>query len=466
MTWYNPNWSYRKLITIKSSVVYSNQTNFPTLFRISGIGTKSLVDGKDIVFVDSDDTTRFHHDLVSFYDYTGNVWIQIPTLTTSTAKNFYMYYGNLTGGDQTNINGYRPSNTWDDSYSFVCHMNDGGDDVTVPYSKQLMDSTANRIKLYKSDASYPLMVKTFAGSGQKWYNKTNHFISSCTDSLNHARAFNKFSGQIVLELIVSGMRSACADKETRGYMLSLHNKGYSPVGVMPRYHELSVRGPGAPNYNIPTNNIGFSISCQHLDGGYNTSIANEYGWPGSGCRTTSRVGFIQVSAKSGGSASADERLRCYIDGHAPYNASLPTGRIWNQAKGVFMGQSWYPGTIDQGYSFSGTIIEARVLNRTKDYGYQWMQYTCISSVACEDKHPVVYTIGSEVSKPVGTTSFNSMDGSATSWKWDTVEVNVGYAPRSDTQGGTRWKWGIVTGDPATYIPSGNAKQWSWCVENA
>jgi hypothetical protein len=133
----------------------------PVLYRISGIGRKSLSNGTDIVFVDSDDTTRLHHDLISFSNFTGNTWIQIPTIEEAIDKVFYMYYGNLTGGDQTAVEGYRPSSTWDDTFAFVCHMKDSTS------NKNLTDSTKWQAPLWKSSAGDPEMVKSFLGRAHR-----------------------------------------------------------------------------------------------------------------------------------------------------------------------------------------------------------------------------------------------------------------------------------------------------------
>lgn len=65
----------------------------------------------------------------------------------------------------------------------------------------------------------------------------------------------------------------------------------------------------------------------------------------------------------------------------------------------------------------------------------------------------------------GTTSFNTMSGSATNWIWAKTSTTAGKAPRSKTADSLGWDWGTVTGDSSTYIPSGNPLNWGWCLEN-
>jgi hypothetical protein len=60
--WYFTNWLYRQKITISSSLVDSDQTNFPYMVKITApanpVFANALASGDDILFTDSDGTTK------------------------------------------------------------------------------------------------------------------------------------------------------------------------------------------------------------------------------------------------------------------------------------------------------------------------------------------------------------------------------------------------------------------------
>ncbi|MBI4100287.1 DUF2341 domain-containing protein [Candidatus Microgenomates bacterium] len=136
--WYNASWGYRKKITIDSTKVGADLTNFPVLVSItdSDLSANARSDGYDILFTSSDGTTKLNHERESYTSGTGVLvaWVQVTSVSSSSDTDIYMYYGNSGVSDQQNKNG-----TWDSNYAGVWHLSEdpsGG-------APQMSDSTGN-----------------------------------------------------------------------------------------------------------------------------------------------------------------------------------------------------------------------------------------------------------------------------------------------------------------------------------
>jgi len=114
--WYNPNWQYRRAITINNTVAQT-LTNYTVLVVVN---TATLISqGKlqntcaDLRFTDSDGTT-----LLSYWIESGcntantRVWVRVPSIPASSTKTIYMYYGNPTAPPASN--GYETFPFFDD----------------------------------------------------------------------------------------------------------------------------------------------------------------------------------------------------------------------------------------------------------------------------------------------------------------------------------------------------------------
>jgi hypothetical protein len=115
------NWLYRKPITINSSRVTEDLTDFPMLVNVidSDIPSKARSDGFDIVFTESDGRTRLDHEIENYNSSTGELvaWVRIPVISSVTDTVIYMYYGNSNASDQQNIEG-----VWNNNYRGVWHL--------------------------------------------------------------------------------------------------------------------------------------------------------------------------------------------------------------------------------------------------------------------------------------------------------------------------------------------------------
>ena len=117
--WADTDWTYRKTITVDSSKVLSDQTNFPVLISRTDaeLAANARADGFDIFFTDDDAQTKLDHEIEKYVTGTGELvaWVRVPTLTGSSDKTLYMYYGNA--ADQQNVTG-----VWDANFVGVYHL--------------------------------------------------------------------------------------------------------------------------------------------------------------------------------------------------------------------------------------------------------------------------------------------------------------------------------------------------------
>ena len=136
--WYDPNWQYRKAITIDHTKVGAALSNFPVLISRTDTDliTKAQSTGNDILFTSSDGSTKLNHQIESFTSGTGALvaWVSVPSLSTTVDTVIYQYYGYATATNQQNATA-----VWDANFTGVWHLSENPT-ATAP---QFKDSTSN-----------------------------------------------------------------------------------------------------------------------------------------------------------------------------------------------------------------------------------------------------------------------------------------------------------------------------------
>jgi hypothetical protein len=141
--WIDTRWQFRHNITILSSQIPSDLTDYPFLFDIisTDLYNNVQVDGGDIFFTNSTGD-RLDHEIEKIdWHYTSTqvhlvTWVRIPFLSSTADTKISMYYGNPTSPNQEN-----PEGVWDSGYAGVWHMKEDPSDS----SPQIKDSTLNGI---------------------------------------------------------------------------------------------------------------------------------------------------------------------------------------------------------------------------------------------------------------------------------------------------------------------------------
>ena len=134
-TWWNSAWTYRENITISSSLIDSDLTNFPILVNITSnnLSSKAQSDGDDIVFTNASGT-KLNHEIENYTSSNGKLiaWVNVTSVSSSLDTTIFMYYGNSNCDNQENAAG-----TWDSNYVMVQHLNET--------SGTHYDSTSNNV---------------------------------------------------------------------------------------------------------------------------------------------------------------------------------------------------------------------------------------------------------------------------------------------------------------------------------
>ncbi|WP_167975071.1 DUF2341 domain-containing protein [Lentzea indica] len=174
--WYNASWQRRKPITIDRTKVGSALTNYPVkIMRTtdSDLASRAQSNGNDILFTNSDGTTKLNHQLQSYTSATGALvaWVQVPALSSTADTTLYMYYGNSSASSQQNA-----SAVWDSTNTSVWHLTEPVSTTTGNFK----DSTSN-----VNHATYQGSPGLATNSdGGLTFNGTSNYLSTTTQQTN------------------------------------------------------------------------------------------------------------------------------------------------------------------------------------------------------------------------------------------------------------------------------------------
>ena len=377
--WYDNNFPYRRKITINSSYVAGSHPDIPILITPSGL-TGVAEDGTDIIFTNTNNIERLHHEIDTFSKGTGNIWVRVPDLSQYSDKDIYIYYGD--GNDHTDDAGYLPSGTWNNEFIYVNHMNDVDDSTTK-------DSSRWNNTPHKRSANEPEMVKFGVGSGQKYVATDDTMI---------------FSIAIPAYAVTSQMTMMM----TFSYDLTPHD-----YGMLWNYGEGS-------DWDIYTCYVGggsnpYAIRSfiTTVDDGHqgNSNFPN--------LPSDNRTHYLVMTYNSKTGTNDHGLFTYYLSGKTAYSHN----EFWQGD--VAIGTSGLCiGNRDNTYrSFSGSIDEVRWLNKEKSHDW-------VSTTYSSQAHPdLFYTLGSEEATYTevkrtfkwgvisSAANFYYPSGSPTKWSW-------------------------------------------------
>lgn len=135
------DWNFRKKITIDHTKVDDNLTDFPLLINLSSdsdLASWAQDDGDDIYFTENDGVTKLDHEIEKFDGSTGELiaWVRIPSLSSTTDTEIYMYYANPGASNQENVTG-----VWNSNFKMVQHLHETS--KTAGTYNDHLDSTLN-----------------------------------------------------------------------------------------------------------------------------------------------------------------------------------------------------------------------------------------------------------------------------------------------------------------------------------
>ena len=137
--WIDTSWKYSKKIIIDHTKVSATLTNFPVLVSdVSGDYWLAQASGNDFCFYNSDNTTKYNHEIEKFDRTTGTLvaWVNVTSLSSSTDTVIWMYYGNPAAANQQNVVG-----TWNSNYIGVYHMKEASGATCYDSSSKKINGT-------------------------------------------------------------------------------------------------------------------------------------------------------------------------------------------------------------------------------------------------------------------------------------------------------------------------------------
>ncbi len=165
MSWFDLNWQNRRKVTIDATKVSGSgsHTDFPVLvseanFDRTDFFSKIKSDGSDIVFTQSNGTTKLKREviLVDTVEKKMEAWVKIPSLSTNTDTIIYIYYDNPSANEPND------TTTWNNDFAAVYHMNND------PNTSKIQDSTSNNADGTKGTSGEPSEVDGPFGKAQSF----------------------------------------------------------------------------------------------------------------------------------------------------------------------------------------------------------------------------------------------------------------------------------------------------------
>ena len=173
--WWNSDWSYRKKITIDNTKVDSTLSNFPVLVKIDSTADLNFANvegssGQDIRFTDSSGNPLYY-EIERWNDGSNlaEIWVKIPSVSSSADTDFYMYYGNSGASD-----GQDATNVWDSNFKGVWHLDETG---TGSRADSTSNSNAMTTSGYDGDEAITGKI-----DGADDLDGTNDYLSRTYDS--------------------------------------------------------------------------------------------------------------------------------------------------------------------------------------------------------------------------------------------------------------------------------------------
>lgn len=183
---FDTNWTRKAKITINSTKVAGDLTDYPVFFKLEDLGSghdfwsEVLSTGADIRITESDEETEIPVEVVEIDTTakTGEVHFKVDgTLSSSSDTDFWLFYGNSGASLPAEDATYGRENVWKSTYAGVWHLSEGNNTTTNGY----LDSTSNN-----NDGTGSSMDLT-EGTGQMSstapnFDGTNDYINCGTSS--------------------------------------------------------------------------------------------------------------------------------------------------------------------------------------------------------------------------------------------------------------------------------------------
>lgn len=190
--WYDNAWNKRVKVTIQSSEIDANLTDFPVYVDLSDLPEDfhahvNQTDARDIRVTTADGQTEVAREIVS-YDAstdTGEMHFKAPSLSATSDTDFYIYYDNDAATEPASDATFGSENVWTNGFEAVWHLNESGNGTANEYR----DSTANGRHGTGVASQYPDQTTGKLGNGQSFTAASSEYITAGNNPITGSNAF-------------------------------------------------------------------------------------------------------------------------------------------------------------------------------------------------------------------------------------------------------------------------------------
>jgi hypothetical protein len=304
------NWSYSQTVTINASEVITDMVSFPVLTSdgvfSSFVYSNAKSNGADLRFTsDSSGSSELSFEVVSWDS--GNeeseVWVEVPSVSSSTNTSFYVWYGNATATAYADSDEFGSLAVWD-NYTQVLHLDESANNSSGGYDDSSGNHSATGVSMSSNSVSH-------IGNGLHLDGSSDYL--KITDNADFEIAEGSFSLWFVPDVTINSSASS---------MQYLVDKGNTYMGIR-------IRGGGS--------NPG-KMQAILWDGSGHYIMTNQDTW------NAGQAYYITLTWGSAG-------MNLYVDG-ALAGTNSHTGGFSNVSDNINLGrntgnQYYFDGEIDE-----------------------------------------------------------------------------------------------------------------------
>ena len=160
--WYDQSWAKRKAVTIDNTLNSNDLSNYQVQLNVQ-YDSDMNADFSDLRLTDSDELTSLPYWIESYVaSDSATVWVKVPSISASSTKTIYMYYGNPSASSESN-----PDNTFDLFVDFTSDgvITHGGSQDVDSTQWQIIDDTI--LRMWGNNWKATMKTLNVAGDGSQ-----------------------------------------------------------------------------------------------------------------------------------------------------------------------------------------------------------------------------------------------------------------------------------------------------------
>jgi hypothetical protein len=332
--WADTRWDYRKNITIDSTKVLSDLTNFPVLIDLYDRDLKidAQANGNDIFFADSSGQILDHE--VELYNRIYNsthahlvAWVE-ANLSSTQDTIISMYFGNPTISNQENTD-----DVWDTNYVGVWHLAENGNGAIDEFKDS--SQFINHGQGGEGNSSYvPTRVDGKIGHAQDFNNLDGYYdLIDCGNDTSLDLSGNQITIEAWAQHNITSVSRARGIVNHKGWY-----DGYS-IFIPHDSSKMALNLPGETHQLVTTTDLTLDV-WHHIVATYDGST-----------------------------------MRIYIDGVQDSNTMAKTGNIEaSSINEIWIGHADQPADVAWSGEWEGLIDEVRISNVSRNANWIKTEY--------------------------------------------------------------------------------------------